>query len=50
MIKALSEPKTEAPKPETKPKPKPEIRVNKKKLKNLEKILMNSDISFLKKK
>ena len=33
MIKALSEPKPETPKPE----PKPEIRVNKRKLKNLRK-------------
>ena len=56
MIKVLSEtkpgtPKSERPKLETPkipkpetpktPKPKPEIRVNKKKLKNLDKILMN---------
>ena len=33
LIKALSEPKPETPKPE----PKPEIRVNKRKLKNLRK-------------
>ena len=62
LIKALSETKSETPKPETprlktskiissklktskskttKPKPRPEIRVNKKKFKNLEKILTN---------
>ena len=53
LIKALSETKSETPKPETpkpeKPKPetqkpektKLEIRVNKRKFKNLEKILMN---------
>ena len=46
LIKALSEPKPETPKPET-PKPKQkqkqklEIKGNKRKLKNLEKILMN---------
>ena len=46
LIKALSEPKPETPKLET-PKPKPkqkqklEIKGNKRKLKNLEKILMN---------
>ena len=48
LIKALSETKSETPKPE-KPKPetqkpektKLEIRVNKRKFKNLEKILMN---------
>ena len=51
MIKALSEPKPETPRPETPkpetPKPKQkqkqklEIKGNKRKLKNLEKILMN---------
>ena len=51
LIKALSEPKPETPKPETPkpetPKPKQkqkqklEIKGNKRKLKNLEKILMN---------
>ena len=41
LIKALSEPKSETPKPKPKQKQKLEIKGNKRKLKNLEKILMN---------
>ena len=46
--KLKSKPEPQIRKPETKPKPKPETEIPKPE--NLEKILMNKDISFLKKK